>query len=132
MDFLQHTDFDFVNEFPTTAADILLKVRTTLFGCPPGDEVHISLQARMDSLLASGYELDDLLGLTVPLLMEGKVRLDLDGGGMERMEMVSQLRLARPAAIAIFEKYASKKKDDTQVIRKPHANTVLISIPKKR
>ena len=129
---LNKLPLNFVNELPTTADDISLKVRVTLFGQSPGNEQLISLASRLDALIAAGYELDDLLGLTVPLLMEGKVRLDLDGGGMERMEMVSQLRLTRPAAIAIFEKYASKKKDDTQVIRKPHANTVLISIPKKR
>lgn len=118
--------------FPTSAADIILKVCVTPFGWPSGSEVCIPLAARMDALLASGYELDDLLGLVVPLLMEGKVRLDLDGGGTERMELDSQtLRLPRPAAIAIFEQYAAERKDAPQAPRRRHSDTMLISIPKR-
>ena len=121
-----------MNKIPSTAADILIKVRITPFGHPPSEEVRLSLASRMDSLLSAGYEMDDVLGLIVPLLLEGKVRLDLDGGGSERMEMASEwLRIPRPAALAIFEEYATKKKDAPQPTRRRHCDTVLISLPKK-
>lgn len=120
-----------MNGFPT-AADIFLKVRVIPLGQEPGGEGRISLATKMDVLLSQGYEMDDLLGLAIPLLMEGKVRMDLDDGGSERMEMDSELlRFPRPAATAIFEEYAASKKDVPPAPRRPHSETMLIRIPKK-
>ena len=48
---------------------------------------------------------DDIYGLVIPLLMQGKVRIDLDGRS-ERLEMEDQSqRLQRSNAIQVFEEY---------------------------
>lgn len=70
-----------------------------------GNETMTTLSAKLDELFEAGYEKDDIYGLVIPLLMQGKVRIDLEGRS-ERLEMEDQSqRLQRSNAVQTFEDY---------------------------
>lgn len=65
----------------------------------------LTLREKFDQLLAQGFERDDLFAIAIPLLMQGKVRLDV-GDLSERIELDDpSLRQTRPNAIRVFEQY---------------------------
>ena len=64
-----------------------------------------TLSQKLDELLQAGLENDDLFAVVIPLLMQGKVRLDV-GDTSERLELDDpSLRQSRPNAIRLFELY---------------------------
>jgi len=70
-----------------------------------GEETSITLTTKLDELFRAGYATDDIYGLVIPLLMQGKVRIDLDGRS-ERLEMEDQnQKLTRSSAVQIFEDF---------------------------
>lgn len=69
------------------------------------EETTVSLSDKLNELFGKGYIRDDIYGLVIPLLMQGKVRIDLDGRS-ERLELEDQTqRLQRSNAIQVFEEY---------------------------
>lgn len=69
------------------------------------EETTVTLSDKLNELFGAGYIRDDIYGLVIPLLMQGKVRIDLDGRS-ERLEMEDQSqRLQRSNAIQVFEEY---------------------------
>ncbi len=70
-----------------------------------GEETTLTLSAKLDELFDAGYVRDDIYGLVIPLLMQGKVRIDLEDRS-ERLEMEDQSqRLQRSNAVQTFEDY---------------------------
>lgn len=88
------------------------KIKLRLKKSLPGDltareEAAVTLSAKLDELFGAGYVRDDIYGLVIPLLMQGKVRIDL-ADRSERLEMEDQSqRLQRSHAIQVFEDYLS-------------------------
>ena len=92
---------------PSPSSDsILLRQRKSLAGSPvPGEETKVSLSEKLNELFAAGYERDDIYGLVIPLLMQGKVRIER-GAGSERLEMEAPAqRLPRSNAVQVFDSY---------------------------
>jgi hypothetical protein len=88
----------------------------------------IVLSAKLEELFASGYERDEIYGLVIPLLMQGKVRLDLDNR-FERLEMEDQSqRCQRSHAIQVFEDYLHAYHRAQPVAVQPTA--VRVAMPK--
>ena len=119
---------------PATASSIHLVARMTLEGhSDPEPDKTTTLAEKMDELFAAGYTKDDLFGTIVPLLMEGKVRIDMAGLGSERLELMSTwLKLPRSAAISVFDEYVTRRplpKDVTP--RFPHKDTIRITVGPK-
>jgi len=70
-----------------------------------GEETATTLSNKLNELFGAGYVRDDIYGLVIPLLMQGKVRIDLDGRS-ERLELEDQnQRLPRSSAVQVFEGY---------------------------
>ena len=86
------------------------KIKLRLKKSPMGDlttsEEHIlSLSDKLTELFAAGYVRDDIYGLVIPLLMQGKVRIDLDDRS-ERLELDDQTqKFQRTNAVQVFEDY---------------------------
>lgn len=86
------------------------KIRLRLKRSVPGDEPDseesaVTLSVKLTELFGAGYVRDDIYGLVIPLLMQGKVRIDLDGRS-ERLELEDQSqKLQRSSAIQVFEDY---------------------------
>lgn len=114
---------------PIQADQIKLRLKESLSGDPnAGAETIIVLSAKLEDLFASGYERDDIYGLVIPLLMQGKVRLDLDNR-FERLEMEDQSqRFQRSNAIQVFEDYLNAYHPAQPVAAQPVA--VRVAIPK--
>ena len=91
---------------PPSSDTILLRQRKTPAGNPvPGEETTISLSEKLNELFAAGYERDDIYGLVIPLLMQGKVRIDREAGS-ERLEMEDAAnRFPRSNAVQVFDSY---------------------------
>ena len=70
-----------------------------------GEETATTLSDKLNELFGAGYARDDIYGLVIPLLMQGKVRIDLDGRS-ERLEMEDQSqKLPRSSAVQVFEDF---------------------------
>jgi len=92
----------------TTSETIRLRQRKTAGGSAgPGEETMVTLAGKLSELLAAGYQHDDIYGFVIPLLMQGKVRIDLEDRS-ERLEMEDQSqRLPRTEAVRAFEDFVS-------------------------
>ena len=88
------------------------KIRLRLKKSAPGDlaggeETATTLSVKLNELFDAGYVRDDIYGLVIPLLMQGKVRIDLKDRS-ERLEMEDQTqKLQRSNAIQVFQDYLS-------------------------
>jgi len=86
------------------------KIKLRLKKSVPGDsadggETTITLSEKLKELFAAGHARDDIYGLVIPLLMQGKVRIDIDDRS-ERLEMEDQSqRLQRSNAVQVFEEF---------------------------
>jgi len=91
---------------PLPTDRINLRLKKSLPGdLADGEETSITLSNKLNELFRSGYAKDDIYGLVIPLLMQGKVRIDLDGRS-ERLEMEDQTqKLPRTSAVQIFEDF---------------------------
>jgi hypothetical protein len=77
----------------------------------PAPLTPLTLRQKLDRLFDQGFVQDDLFAMVVPLLMQGKVRLDI-GNDSERLELEDQtLRQTRPHAIAVFEDYLGARRN---------------------
>ena len=85
---------------------IKLRLKKSLPGeLADGEETAITLSNKLNELFGAGYARDDIYGLVIPLLMQGKVRIDLDGRS-ERLEMADQnQKLPRSSAVQVFEDF---------------------------
>jgi len=107
---------------PIPSDKIRLLLKRSLPGNPAdGEESAITLSDKLSELFNAGYIRDDIYGLVIPLLMQGKVRIDLDDRS-ERLEMEDQSqKLQRSGAIQVFEDYLlvyrSAELSDTQTAR---------------
>lgn len=69
----------------------------------------MTLSEKLEELFGAGYEQDEVYGLAIPLLMQGKVRIDLEERS-ERLEVESQeLKFPRSEAVRIFEDFVSAR-----------------------
>ena len=86
------------------------KIKLRLKKSPKGDftgseENILSLTEKLTELFGAGYVRDDIYGLVIPLLMQGKVRIDLDDRS-ERLELDDQTqKFQRTNAVQVFEDY---------------------------
>jgi len=70
-----------------------------------GDTSTVSVSAMLDALIAEAIPHDDIYGAVIPLLIQGKVRLE-SGAHSERLELADPShRQARSEAVRIFEEY---------------------------
>ena len=85
---------------------IKLRLKKSLPGdVADGEETAITLSSKLSELFDAGYVRDDIYGLVIPLLMQGKVRIDL-ADRSERLEMEDQnQRLPRSSAVQVFEDF---------------------------
>lgn len=85
---------------------ILLRQRKSGDGNFAGEEEStLSLSEKLHELFGAGHEKDDIYGLVIPLLMQGKVRIDLEDRS-ERLEMDDQTQhMQRTNAVQVFEDY---------------------------
>ena len=86
--------------------NIKLRLKKSLpGGLEDGEETPTTLSSKLNELFGAGYVRDDIYGLVIPLLMQGKVRIDLDGRS-ERLEMADQnQKLPRSSAVQVFEEF---------------------------
>ncbi|MEI6278528.1 MAG: hypothetical protein WCQ16_03965 [Verrucomicrobiae bacterium] len=91
---------------PLSSDSIKLRQRKTLpVSAFPEEEIPVTLSEKLDELFDAGYERDDIYGLVIPLLMQGKVRIDFDERS-ERLEMEDAAqRLPRSNAVEVFDSY---------------------------
>ncbi|TSA30782.1 MAG: hypothetical protein D4R65_12555 [Verrucomicrobiaceae bacterium] len=96
---------------PTSPAQINLRQRKTLPGkTVPEPETTVTLAGKLDELFKAGYEQDEIYGLVIPLLMQGKVRIDLEERS-ERLELEDQdLRFPRSEAVKVFEDFRAVRR----------------------
>ncbi len=72
---------------------------------PDGEESQLTLSSKLSELFKAGYVRDDIYGLVIPLLMQGKVRIDLEDRS-ERLEIEDHSqRFQRTNAVQVFEEY---------------------------
>ncbi|MEI8313536.1 MAG: hypothetical protein WCH98_22535 [Verrucomicrobiota bacterium] len=85
---------------------IKLRLKKSLPGdLADGEETAITLSDKLSELFGAGYARDDIYGLVIPLLMQGKVRIDLDDRS-ERLELADQnQKLPRSSAVQVFEDF---------------------------
>ena len=97
---------------PVTSEAIRLRQRKTAAGSSQaGDETTVTLAEKLRELLEAGYAHDDIYGFVIPLLMQGKVRIDLEGRS-ERLEMEdASHKLPRTEAVRFFEDYLAAQPD---------------------
>lgn len=95
-----------VSNPPVTSDTIRLRQRKTAAGSAhAGDETSVTLADKLQELLRAGYAHDDMYGFVIPLLMQGKVRIDLEGRS-ERLEIEDPgQKLPRTEAVRVFEEY---------------------------
>lgn len=90
---------------PIPSDKIKLRQRKSQGSTTEGEETTLTLSAKLDELFGAGYVRDDIYGLVIPLLMQGKVRIDLEDRS-ERLEMEDQSqRLQLSTAVQTFEDY---------------------------
>ncbi len=97
-----------VMSFPTTSETIRLRQRKTASGSAnSAEETTVTLADKLRELLTAGYQHDDIYGFVIPLLMQGKVRIDLEDRS-ERLEMEDEAqRMPRSEAVRAFEDYVA-------------------------
>ena len=85
---------------------IMLRLKKSLpGGVAESEERSTTLSAKLNELFQAGYVRDDIYGLAIPLLMQGKVRIDI-GDRSERLEMEDQSqKLPRSTAVQVFEDF---------------------------
>jgi hypothetical protein len=85
---------------------IILRLKKSLpGGSEESGETSTTLSSKLNELFNAGYVRDDIYGLAIPLLMQGKVRIDI-GDRSERLEMEDQTqKLPRSAAVQVFEDF---------------------------
>lgn len=85
---------------------IHLRQRNTTENAPQAGAEHVlTLTEKLNELFGKSYQKDDIYGMIIPLLMQGKVRVDLDDQS-ERLELEDQThRQTRSEAIHVFEQY---------------------------
>ncbi len=72
-------------------------------------ECDLTLAEKLDELFDDGYGSDDIFGVVVPLLMQGKVRIDI-GDESHRLEIKDKSMICqRSLAIQIFEDYLAAR-----------------------
>ena len=91
---------------PIPSDRIQLRLRKSLPGdLAENEETTTTLSAKLNELFDAGHLKDDIYGLVIPLLMQGKVRIDIDDRS-ERLEMEDQSgRLPRSSAVQVFEDF---------------------------
>lgn len=91
---------------PIPSDHIRLRQRKTLASTSaPGEESGVTLSEKLREFFAAGYERDEIYGVVIPLLMQGKVRVDLEGRS-ERLELEDPGQiLQRSGAIQAFEDF---------------------------
>lgn len=103
---------------PSDKINLRLK-KSVREGLAEGEETGVTLSEKLNELFGAGYVRDDIYGLVIPLLMQGKVRIDLDGRS-ERLEMEDQTqRLQRSNAIQVFEDYLVAYNPGKQPVPRP-------------
>jgi len=95
---------------PTPFDTIQLRQRKTGAENPAGgEEDTVKLSEKLGELFLAGYQRDDIYGVVIPLLIQGKVRVDFEGRS-ERLEMEDQTqRLPRGDAVRSYEEYVAAK-----------------------
>ncbi len=90
------------------ADQIMLRLKKSMAGNDEHSQLSgIVLSAKLNQLFADGYAQDDIYGLVIPLLMQGKVHIDMDDRS-ERLEVADQShRFQRSQAVQVFEDYLS-------------------------
>ena len=85
---------------------IMLRLKKSVpGGSAESEETSTTLSAKLNELFDAGYIRDDIYGLVIPLLMQGKVRIDIDDRS-ERLEMEDQnQKLPRSNAVQVFEDF---------------------------
>lgn len=85
---------------------IMLRLKTSVPGVSANnEETATTLSAKLNELFQAGYIKDDIYGLVIPLLMQGKVRIDI-ADRSERLEMEDQSqKLPRSSAVQVFEDF---------------------------
>jgi hypothetical protein len=74
-------------------------------GSAETEETATTLSAKLNELFDAGHIKDDIYGLVIPLLMQGKVRIDI-ADRSERLEMEDQSqKLPRSSAVQVFEEF---------------------------
>jgi hypothetical protein len=93
---------------PTPFDTIKLRQRKTGSETPAGGEENtVTLAEKLGELFGAGYHRDDIYGVVIPLLIQGKVRVDI-GGRSERLEMEDQdRRMPRGDAVRGYEEYVA-------------------------
>lgn len=95
----------------------LRQKRGSVNGGTPHEESSVLLSAKLSELFTAGYERDEIFGIVIPLLMQGKIRINR-GNDTERLEIEDKdLRLQRTAAIQIFENYLLTRDIKSTVLR---------------
>ena len=70
-----------------------------------GDTSTVSVSSILDALVAEDIPHDDIYGVVIPLLIQGKVRMEC-GQHSERLELAdASHRQVRSEAVRIFEEY---------------------------
>lgn len=95
---------------PTSSAHIKIRQRKTLPGKAVSEpETTMTLAGKLGELFHAGYEQDEIYGLVIPLLMQGKVRIDLEERS-ERLELDDpDMKLPRSEAVKVFEGFLSDR-----------------------
>ncbi len=107
----------------STDAISLHQKRGTLGTGGPQAETSMMLSVKLDELFKEGYGRDEVFGIAIPLLMQGKIRVNR-GNDTERLEIEDKdLRLQRTAAIQVFENYLLSRELESTVptIILPHS-----------
>lgn len=93
-----------------SAETIQLGQRKTRIGMESQPLVcEMTLAEKLDELFDDGYGSDDIFGVVVPLLMQGKVRIDI-GDESHRLEIHDKSMICqRSLAIQIFEDYLAAR-----------------------
>lgn len=91
---------------PILSDKIKLRLKKSALGdAAGGAESSVTLSEKLKELFAAGHVRDDIYGLVIPLLMQGKVRIDIDDRS-ERLEMEDQTqKLQRSSAVQVFEEF---------------------------
>ncbi|MFA7344982.1 MAG: hypothetical protein WC003_11810 [Terrimicrobiaceae bacterium] len=99
---------------------IKLRLKKSLPGrLPDNEETTVTLSGKLDELFGAGYVRDDIYGLVIPLLMQGKVRIDIDDRS-ERLELENQAqKLPRSHAVQVFEDYLLVHQPDKTTLAQP-------------
>jgi hypothetical protein len=69
----------------------------------------LTLSDKLNELFEHGYSRDDIFGVAIPLLMQGKIRIEI-GDLSERLEMEDKSMICqRSTAVQVFEDYLAAR-----------------------